>query len=109
MAAKRDALNNWVNSASQAILKTVAEKAGVTMDQTFVVALKTRAATITEHVEKDMPQSLAIQVSEDLSVWNRFCNVFLGFLMLASFGLLLRNFDAFCFSSLLWTRSRMPM
>lgn len=62
--AKRDALNNWVTSASQVTLKTVAdkqnkikynleermdnisaqtemlEKAGMTMDQTFVAAMK---------------------------------------------------------------------
>lgn len=68
MAAKRDALNNWATSASQAILKTVAEKAGGTMDQTVVANMKTGAATIREHGEKNMPQSLAIQVSEDLSV-----------------------------------------
>lgn len=90
--AKRDALNNWATKASQAILKTVAdkqneikenleerieniaeqtqmlEKVGVTMDSTFVAAMKTGAATVTEHVEKNMPQSLAIQVSEDLSI-----------------------------------------
>lgn len=65
VAVKRNALNNWAANASQAILKTIAdkqneikynleeriedisaqtemlEKAGVTMDQTFVAAMKT--------------------------------------------------------------------
>jgi cation transport regulator ChaB len=92
VAAKRDALNNWATSASQAILKTVAdkqneikdgledrisniseqtqmlEKVGVTMDQTFVAAMQTGAATVTEHVEKNLPQGLNIQVSEDISI-----------------------------------------
>lgn len=92
VAAKRDALNNWAQSASQAILKTVTDKqneikegleerieniaeqtemlqkVGVTTDPTFAAAMKTGAATVTEHVEKNMPQSLAVQVNEDLSI-----------------------------------------
>ncbi|KAJ4362264.1 hypothetical protein N0V83_010357 [Neocucurbitaria cava] len=87
---KRDALNNWADKASKAILKTVdgkqneikeglqervdsiaeqtqmLEKAGVPApDPMFVNAMKTGAATVTEHVEKNMPQSLA--VTEDIS------------------------------------------
>lgn len=88
--AKRDALNNWADKASKAILKTVddkqneikeglqervdsiaeqtqmLEKVGVPApDPVFVNAMKTGAATVTEHVEKNMPQSLA--VTEDIS------------------------------------------
>ncbi|KAK1252945.1 hypothetical protein MKX08_004132 [Trichoderma sp. CBMAI-0020] len=76
-AEERDVLNNWATSVPQAILKTVAdkendtemlEKAGVTMDQTFVAVMRTGAATVTEHVEKSMPKSLAIRFNEDLSI-----------------------------------------
>ncbi|KAF1945147.1 hypothetical protein EJ02DRAFT_431759 [Clathrospora elynae] len=90
--AKRDALNSWADAASKAILKTIGEKQneikegleqrienmaeqtqmleqiGVAApDPTFVAAMKTGAATITEHVEKNMPQSLAFDMSEDIS------------------------------------------
>ena len=91
--AKRDALNAWADGASKAILKTVAdkqneikdgleqrveniaeqtqmlEKVGVpAQDPAFAAAMRTGAATITEHVEKNMPQNLAVQVSDDLSI-----------------------------------------
>lgn len=88
---KRKALNDWADGASQAIMKTVAEKqneikdglqsrieniaeqtqmlekVGVKTDPAFTAAMKTGAATVTEHVEKTMPQTLAIEVSEDVS------------------------------------------
>jgi hypothetical protein len=90
---KRDALTTWAENASKAIMKTVEEKqneikeglegrienlaeqtqmlekVGVpTPDPVFALAMKTGAATITEHVEKNMPQSLAVSVTEDLSI-----------------------------------------
>jgi hypothetical protein len=89
---KRDALNNWADGASKAILKTVAdkqneikegleqriesiadqtqmlEKVGVAApDPAFVAAMRTGAATVTEHVEKNMPQALAVQMNDDVS------------------------------------------
>jgi hypothetical protein len=89
---KRDALNTWADGASKAILKTVAdkqneikegleqrveniaeqtqmlEKVGVAApDPVFVAAMRTGAATVTEHVEKNMPQNLAVQVNDDVS------------------------------------------
>lgn len=92
--AKRDALNNWADAASKAIMKTIGEKQneikegldqrienlaeqtqmlekiGVPKpDPVFVSAMKTGAATVTEHVEKNMPQSLAVvAVNDDLSI-----------------------------------------
>jgi hypothetical protein len=88
--AKRDALNNWADKASKAILKTVAdkqneikdgleqrieniaeqtqmlEKVGMApMDPVFVAAMKTGSATVTEHVEKVVPEGLA--VNNDIS------------------------------------------
>lgn len=90
---KRDALNAWADGASKAILRTVAdkqdeikngleqrieniseqtqmlEKAGVAApDPAFVAAMKTGAATVTEHIEKNMPQNLAFELSEDISI-----------------------------------------
>ena len=89
---KRDALNKWADDASKAIMRTIGDKQneikegleqriektaeqtqmleqiGVAApDPTFVAAMKTGAATITEHVEKNMPQSLAVDMSDDLS------------------------------------------
>jgi hypothetical protein len=89
---KRDALNKWADDASKAIMKTIGEKQneikegleqrienmdeqtqmleqiGVAApDPTFVAAMKIGGATITEHVEKNMPQSLAVDRSDDLS------------------------------------------
>jgi hypothetical protein len=89
---KRDALNNWADGASKAILKIVGDKqneikegleqrieniaqqtqmleqAGVAApDPSFVAAMKTGAATVTEHVEKNMPQNLAWNVNDDVS------------------------------------------
>ncbi|KAI9655261.1 MAG: hypothetical protein M1829_000674 [Trizodia sp. TS-e1964] len=90
--AKRDALNSWADGASRAILKTVEdkqneikdgleqriesiaeqtqmlEKVGVAPpDPLFLAAMKTGAATITEHVEKSMPQTMAVMVNDDIS------------------------------------------
>lgn len=90
---KRAALNDWADGASRAIMKTVAEKqseikegldsrieniaeqtemlhkVGVPKpDPAFVDAMKTGAATVTEHVEKSMPQGMAVyEMSEDIS------------------------------------------
>ncbi|KAG8627095.1 hypothetical protein KVT40_004578 [Elsinoe batatas] len=89
---KRDKLNTWAEEASKAIMKTVGEKQneirdglneriegiaeqtqmlekiGVPKpDPVFVGAMKTGAATITEHVGKNIPQGLAVEVSEDIS------------------------------------------
>ncbi|KAB2108972.1 hypothetical protein AG0111_0g3058 [Alternaria gaisen] len=89
---KRDALTAWAEVASKAILKTIdekqneikeglegrieslaeqtqmLEKVGVPApDPAFTLAMKTGVSTITEHVEKNMPQSLAVAPSEDIS------------------------------------------
>ncbi|PON22404.1 hypothetical protein TGAM01_v208685 [Trichoderma gamsii] len=58
-----------INHVSKGMDSTeMLEKTLVTMAQTFVAAVKTGAAAATEHVEENMPQSLAIRVSEDLSI-----------------------------------------
>jgi hypothetical protein len=89
---KRDKLNNWAEEASKAILKSVGdkqneirdglnerierlaeqtqmlEKIGVPKaDPVFVQAMKTGAATVTEHVEKNVPQGLAVPANDDFS------------------------------------------
>ncbi|KAJ4348640.1 uncharacterized protein N0V89_010018 [Didymosphaeria variabile] len=90
--AKRDALNNWAEAASRAIMKTIGEKqneikeglreridniaeqtqmlekAGVPKpDPVFVAAMKTGAATVTEHVDKNISRGLAVEVNDDIS------------------------------------------
>lgn len=82
---KRGALNNWADGATRAIMRTISEKqneikdglgsrieniaeqtqmlqkVGVPKpDPAFVAAMKTGAATVTEHVEKNMPQGMAV-------------------------------------------------
>jgi hypothetical protein len=90
---KRDALNKWADDASETILKTIGDKQneikdgleqrienmaeqtqmleqiGVAApDPTFVAAMKTGAATITEHVEKNMPQGLVVEINMEITM-----------------------------------------
>ena len=51
------------------------EKVGVLQpDPVFVVAMETGAATVMEHVEKRIPQTLAVRVNDDISCWTSVVN-----------------------------------
>lgn len=86
MRPKRDALNKWADGANKAIMQTVAdkqaeirsslesrvaaiaeqtemlEKAGATTDPVFFQAMKTGAATVTEHAKNNMPDDLVSRI-----------------------------------------------